>query len=82
MEKRNVTAIEIGKGQEIAIEELLMTPRSLEIVEGKLSVVTRLIGYAADDDLTSLSSLELSGLCEILNEVRVLMQPNTGGNTP
>jgi len=59
-----------------------MTSRHLELAEGKLSVVTKLIGYAADDDMTALSSLELSGLCEILNEVRTLMKPTTGGNTP
>ena len=59
-----------------------MTPRHLELAEWKLSVVTKLIGYAADDDLTALSSPELSGLHEILNEVRVLMQPTTGGNAP
>jgi hypothetical protein len=57
-----------------------MTTRSLELAEGKLAVVTRLIGYAAADELSALSSQELSGLCEILNEVRVLMKPTTGGN--
>jgi len=55
-----------------------MTARSLEIAEGKLSVVTKCLGYAADDDLTTLSSQELSGLCEILNEVRMLIKPAIG----
>lgn len=58
-----------------------MKTRSLELAESKLSVATKCLGYAAADELTALSSLELSGLCEILNEVRVLMQPTTGGNT-
>jgi hypothetical protein len=55
-----------------------MTPRNLEIAEGKLSVVTKCLGYAAADDLTNLSSQELSGLCEILNEIRILIKPTIG----
>jgi len=57
-----------------------MTPRSLELAEWKLSVVSSALCTAAGDEEAFPSPSLLYGLCEIVNEVRTLMKSTTGGN--
>lgn len=59
----------------------LMTPRSLELAEWKLSVVSHALCSAAGDEESFLSPEILFGLCEIMNDVKTLMKATTGGST-